>query len=93
MLVGLNSRIFKPLLIEKYDKKCGLPLKTAQDYLVDNVSEKLVRIVPSYIDYVNKYVWQLIKMNLIILSILFLQKKNSASIQIYELCKEFVKKT
>ena len=59
MLVGLNSeRIFQAITyLEKYDEKCGIPLKTAQDYLVDNVSEKLVRIVPSYIDYVNKYVW------------------------------------
>ena len=59
MLVGLNSeRIFQAIkYLEEYDEKCGLPLKTAQDYLVDNVSEKLVRIVPSYIDYVNKYVW------------------------------------
>ena len=59
MLVGLNSeRIFQAITyFEKYGAKGGLPLKTAQDYLVDNVSEKLVRIVPSYIDYVNKYVW------------------------------------
>tara|TARA_B100001939_G_scaffold329552_1_gene325888 strand:- start:34 stop:1161 length:1128 start_codon:yes stop_codon:yes gene_type:complete len=59
MLVGLNpERILQAVnYLEKYEEKGGPPLKIAQDYTIDNVSEKLVRIIPSYIDYVNKYVW------------------------------------
>ncbi len=59
MLVGLNEeRIFQSIsFLEQYEEKNESLLKTPHDYLADNVSEKIVRIIPSYIDYVNKYVW------------------------------------
>ena len=37
-------------------------LDIVDDYMVDNVSEKIIRIIFSYTDYVNKFVWK--KINL-----------------------------
>ena len=33
-------------------------LNLVKDYNVDNVSEKILRIIISYTDYVNKNVWK-----------------------------------
>ncbi len=33
-------------------------LDIVDDYMVDNVSEKIIRIIFSYTDYVNKFVWK-----------------------------------
>jgi UDP-N-acetylglucosamine 2-epimerase (non-hydrolysing) len=36
---------------------CSQGLRTVPDYMTDNVSKKVVRIIVSYIDYVNRTVW------------------------------------
>jgi len=63
MMVGFNlPRIINALSILK-DQKRGdeRTLKIVKDYDMPNVSEKVVRIIISYIDYVNKNVWKEIK--------------------------------
>ncbi len=56
MMVGLNKeRIFQGLqILEKQNKETIRPVS---DYLVPNVSEKVLRIIISYTDYVNRVVW------------------------------------
>ncbi len=59
MMVGLESkRIMQALrILEDQDK--GLPRKMLEvsDYTSPNVSEKVVRIIHSYTDYINRKVW------------------------------------
>jgi len=42
------------------DQKTGehRSIKIVQDYVAPNVSDKIVRIITSYTDYVNKFVWK-----------------------------------
>lgn len=56
MMVGLNkTRIFQGLaLLEKQSEQT---LNTVADYSMDNVSEKVVRIIISYVDYIKRVVW------------------------------------
>jgi len=56
MMVGLNKeRIFQGLeILEKQDKETIRPVP---DYLAPNVSEKVLRVIISYTDYVNRVVW------------------------------------
>jgi UDP-N-acetylglucosamine 2-epimerase (non-hydrolysing) len=56
MMVGLNKdRIFQGLeILEEQNKESIRPVS---DYLVPNVSEKVLRIIVSYTDYVNRVVW------------------------------------
>lgn len=59
MMTGLNSdRILQGLAI--LEKQSGNPrfLRLVHDYSMPNVSEKVVRIIVSYTDYVNRIVWQ-----------------------------------
>ena len=60
MLVGLNLKNIingiKILANQKRGKKRDL--KIVKEYDVDNVSEKILRIILSYIDYVNRIVWK-----------------------------------
>ena len=35
-----------------------LPVKVAHDYSCENVSEKVVRIIHSYVDYINRNTWK-----------------------------------
>lgn len=60
MLTGLNpERIVQALkIIEKQPRGDKRLLKPVFDYQYDNVSEKVVRIILSYIDYINKNVWK-----------------------------------
>ena len=45
-------------IIEKQPRGAKRLLKPVFDYQYDNVSEKVVRIILSYIDYINKNVWK-----------------------------------
>jgi UDP-N-acetylglucosamine 2-epimerase (non-hydrolysing) len=60
MLVGLNiDRILQGLkILESQKRGEDRTLKLVVDYLVDNVSEKIPRIILSYIDYINRVVWK-----------------------------------
>jgi UDP-N-acetyl-L-fucosamine synthase len=60
MLVGLNwGRIQEGLAILEHQKRgAERTLRLVQDYEVANVSEKVVRIIFSYTDFVNRVVWQ-----------------------------------
>ncbi|MBU1092994.1 MAG: UDP-N-acetylglucosamine 2-epimerase (non-hydrolyzing) [Firmicutes bacterium] len=57
MMVGLNKvRILQALImLEHQDKNT---LRHVADYEMPNVSEKVVRIILSYTDYINRVVWQ-----------------------------------
>jgi UDP-N-acetylglucosamine 2-epimerase (non-hydrolysing) len=60
MMVGLDSgRVLQALAIladQPRDEQRGLRL--VEDYAVPNVSDKVVRIIHSYTDYVNRVVWR-----------------------------------
>lgn len=57
MMVGLNKdRIMQGLeILENQDKN---DIEYVADYTKKNVSEKVIRIIESYTDYVNKFVWR-----------------------------------
>ncbi len=60
MMVGLKKNpILNALNILKHQKR-GLErdLKIVREYDVENVSKKIVRIIQSYTDYVNRVVWK-----------------------------------
>jgi UDP-N-acetylglucosamine 2-epimerase (non-hydrolysing) len=59
MMTGFNSdRIIESLNILTF-QKCGeiRNLRMVSDYEIPNVSEKVVRIISSYTDYVKHFVW------------------------------------
>lgn len=60
MMVGLDlTRIRQGLLILETQVKCKVrTLRPVEDYSVPNVSEKVIRILQSYTDYVNRVVWK-----------------------------------
>ena len=57
MMVGLNKdRIIQGLnVLENQEKNT---LRLVADYCIPNVSEKVLRIILSYTDYVNRVVWR-----------------------------------
>ena len=60
MMVGLdikNIKIGFKILESQINSKDRL-LKTVEDYNVTNVSEKILRIIYSYTDYINRIVWK-----------------------------------
>lgn len=59
MMVGLNQeRILQGLiLLEKQKRNDKRTLRPVEDYSMPNVSDKVVRIILSYTDYVNRVVW------------------------------------
>lgn len=44
-------------IARKHNNKDKRSIKPVQDYTADNVSKKILRIIISYIDYVNRTVW------------------------------------
>lgn len=57
MMVGLNKeRILQGLEVLK--TQTAETLRTVNDYKMPNVSDKVLRIIISYTDYVNRVVWQ-----------------------------------
>jgi UDP-N-acetylglucosamine 2-epimerase (non-hydrolysing) len=60
MMVGLNTeRIMQALkIIETQKRGNERTLRLVNDYAMSNVSEKVVRIILSYTDYINRVVWQ-----------------------------------
>jgi UDP-N-acetylglucosamine 2-epimerase (non-hydrolysing) len=59
MMVGLNrDRILQGLtLLENQKRRTLRTLRQVTDYSMPNVSDKVVRIILSYTDYVNRVVW------------------------------------
>ncbi len=59
MMVGLNpERIFQALsTLEAQERNPSRNFRPVSDYSMPNVSEKVVRIILSYVDYVNRVVW------------------------------------
>lgn len=60
MMVGLNSeRIMQGLAVLDSQKRGeNRNLRPVYDYSMPNVSDKIVRIILSYTDYVNRVVWE-----------------------------------
>ena len=60
IMTGMNlERIFQSILIlENQDEGSKRTLCEVSDYDVDNVSEKICRIIHSYTDYVNRVIWK-----------------------------------
>jgi UDP-N-acetylglucosamine 2-epimerase len=60
MMVGLNlDRVMQCLLIlESQTRGTERTLRQVADYNMPNVAEKVVRIIHSYTDYVNRVVWK-----------------------------------
>ena len=60
MMVGLNTdRIMQGLkILENQKRGKERTLRQVSDYSIANVSDKVVRIIISYTDYVNRVVWQ-----------------------------------
>ena len=59
MLVGLDWGLIKDALtiLEVQPRGDDRLLRLIEDYRMPNVSEKVVRIIMSYTDYVNRVVW------------------------------------
>ncbi len=59
MLVGLNPERILQGLIQLESQKRGneRSLRNVADYSMPNVSEKVTRIIISYVDYINKKIW------------------------------------
>jgi len=59
MMVGMNpERIMQALAaLEVQKRNPERNFRTVSDYSMPNVSEKVVRIIISYVDYVNRVVW------------------------------------
>jgi len=59
MMVGMNyERILQGLaILEKQNTNQNQTLRSVADYSMPNVSDKVLRIIVSYTDYINRVVW------------------------------------
>ena len=59
MMVGLNpERIMQALEVLKVQKRGEVrTLRPIADYSMPNVSDKVARIIISYVDYIKRVVW------------------------------------
>ncbi len=59
MMVGMNSDRILQGLVQLEKQKAGTErnFRRVADYSMPNVSEKVVRIILSYVDYINRVVW------------------------------------
>lgn len=60
MMVGLNPERILQGLVQLQYQKTGKErnFRSVADYSMPNVSEKMVRVILSYTDYINKVVWR-----------------------------------
>ena len=60
MMVGFNYDRIKQCIEILKSQKSGKNrlLRPVEDYQMPNVSDKVIRIIHSYIDYINKVVWK-----------------------------------
>ena len=54
----IKTRIDESINVITQQFKNGILPKIIDDYNVENVSQKVVKIILSYIDYVNRNVWK-----------------------------------
>ena len=58
MMVGLNpERVMQGIAQLEHENERNIQFQTVSDYSVTNVSDKVVRIILSYTDYVKRVVW------------------------------------
>ena len=58
IMTGLNkNRIIESIEIVTSQHNKKRPMRLVKDYDVDNVSKKVLRIILSYTDYINRTVW------------------------------------
>lgn len=60
MMTGLHKqRVMEALhILLTQQAQQQWPTAPVSDYLPDNVSEKMLRIIMSYTDYINQFVWK-----------------------------------
>ena len=58
MMVGINSKRVLRGIKMLVDNKLNYKMRTVREYKIDNVSSKVVKIINSYIPYINKNIWK-----------------------------------